>query len=119
MSENDERKNYLNATMYEIFICRAFKCNNSKNGAHLSNMKNLIDAENGKLWVSHLPSASAQLITVKKYISNAIDEFLKKRLSNAERENLLKLKHIVELATSSSQLFQVIDEGLEITDRFK
>jgi len=113
-------ESYKNGMSYEVFICRAFKnWDNSKNGAHLSNMRNLIDAENGESFVSHLPSASKQLATVKKYMTKAIDKYLKSKLTDLEKESLSELKNRAENATSSNELLDIIEEGLNITDKLK
>lgn len=111
---------YKSGMRYEIFICRAYKSsNNSKNGAHLSYMRNLIDAENGESFVSHLSSATKQLVEVKKYISKAIDKYLKNKLTDGEKDALINLKDKTGMATDSSDLLEIIEEGLQLTNRFK
>ncbi len=113
-------ESYKNGMSYEIFICRAFKdLDNRKNGAHLSNMRNLIDAENGESFVSHLPNALKQLATVKQYMTKAIDKYLKNKLTDLEKESLSELKNRTEKAGTSSELLDIIEEGLLITDRLK
>lgn len=59
-------ESYAEGMSYEIFMKRAFQTSdNSKPGVHLSYLRNLIDAENGELWVSHLPNAKKQLDNIK------------------------------------------------------
>lgn len=111
---------YKQGMNYEIFICRAHNCwDNSKNGAHLSHMKNLIDAENGSSWVSHLGSPKKQIIDVKKNMLKAFDKYLSMNFTDEEKEDLNKLKGYTQDASSSSILLDIIDIALKITERFK
>ncbi|MDR1504668.1 MAG: hypothetical protein LBT43_19640 [Prevotella sp.] len=119
MNNRNTPEETTNVYLYENFITRAYKKgNNNENGAHASFMMNLIREEKG-FHVATLPDITEQLISIKKYISDAIDVFLKKDVTDTEYESLIILKDKVKAAKNSSDLIQIINEGLEITDRFK
>lgn len=110
---------YVKASPYEVFICRAHNCDRGmRNGADLSFMRNLIDTEEGKGF-DFLPSYEKQMAAIKKYINKAIDKFLKKKLNNEEKDILHQLKVQVGQANSSAILCEVVDQALQVTDRFK
>jgi hypothetical protein len=74
---------YAEGMSYEILMKRSFQTtDNRKPGIHLSYLKNLIDAENGESWVSHLPSVKKQLEKIKVYMDKAFVKLIK---SNKER----------------------------------
>lgn len=103
---------------YEHFIRRAHKCENgTRHGAYREAMTNLIDAENGKR-ASWLPRTEKQFETVKKYVGKAFDKFLTKKLSDHEKNSLLRLKAQAENAYSSDGLSDIIEEALNLTQRF-
>lgn len=113
-------ESYKSGMSYENFICGAYKnWDNSINGANLSNMRNLIDAENGDACVSHLPKAERQLATVKQYIIKAFDKYLKFKFTDEKKVKLSQLRKQTELATSSLDLMEIIEEGLEVTNELE
>lgn len=112
-------ESYENGTMYQIFIRRAFKCERGKNGAESAYMKNLIDAEQGKDWVRHLSPDDVQFEKVQEYIDKALDKFLTMKLNDQERATLEMLKDRLTFARRANELVQIVDVGLEATQRFK
>jgi hypothetical protein len=103
---------------YEIFIRRAHNCETgNRNGAYSEAMTNLIAAENGKRH-SFLPKTEKQFADVKKYVGKAFDKFLAKRLSPTEKNSLLRLKAQAENAYSSDGISDIIEEALNLTQRF-
>lgn len=110
---------YTAGMPYETFIRRAFKCpRGSKHGADGAYMTNLIDAESGAKQFK-LGTPEKQLSNIKDNISKALDKFLRFKLSPQESETITHLKNRTEGANSSYDLQQVLDEGLEVTQRFK
>ncbi len=114
---------YGRSMAYEIFICRAFKTHgyNRLHKAHLSNLTNLIDSEKGRSNVAHLPSYQKQLVQVKDNIAAAIDKFLSPswRLKPEEQAVMLALKQRLLVAATSDQVIEIIDAGLELTNKYK
>ena len=108
---------YLEGTLYENFICRAYNCSyTTKNGAHQCFMSNLINAENGDMSVKHLLSAEKQLVKVKMYMIKAFDKFLKQKgITFEKREKLEELREMTSYATNSTGLMDIVKKGLEIT----
>jgi hypothetical protein len=60
-----------------------------------------------------------QITKVKGYMEKALDKFLKFKLTEAERMAFLQLKKDLEAAYSSAQLMLIVENGLELTQRFK
>lgn len=111
---------YSDAMPYEWFICRAHNClRQSRNGADMSFMRNLMFAEAGSNAVSHLPKYDKQLEKVKGYMDKALDKFLKRKLTAEEKSKINELKERLVMAYSTSALMQIVEEGLEVTQRFK
>jgi regulator of replication initiation timing len=109
---------YTQGIGYEMLIRRAHRSDRTmKNGADSAFMTNLIDAENGVKQFG-LGSANKQLSDLKKYLVKAIDKFLKLKLSNDEKDEILSLKSQIERAEHSATLIKAIDNLLEITHRF-
>ena len=115
---NEDLKSDEQSRNYEIFMHRAYQeYDTNKPGRHNSYMKNLIDSERGKSWVKHLGSTEKQLSQVKKYMSKAMDRYLKMGKIPKENKDILKtLKVKIENAHSSSELMDVVDETLNLTE---
>jgi hypothetical protein len=78
-------------------------------------MRNLIDAENGEGWVSHLPSAEKQFAKVNSYIQKAFDKLIKRRRTEEKKNELLQLKERTINSRRSSELLDIIEEAMELT----
>ncbi|NLP59398.1 hypothetical protein [Lutibacter sp. B1] len=111
---------YKNGMMYENFMCRAFKTTDRmKPGIDISYMRNLIDAENGESWVSHLPSADKQLVKVKTYINKAFEKLIKRRRKEEDKMQLRLLQEKAQNSFSSGELLDIIEQTMEITQDLK
>jgi hypothetical protein len=114
---------YAKSMMYEIFIRRAFKTDrhNSRYKGDVAFMTNLIDSENGRSNVAHLPSFEKQLAQIKTNITKAIDKFLSPawRLTHEEKNELVVLKTRLIDAYSSSQVLEIVNAAVELTNRYK
>ena len=118
-----EAPEYVRSMAYENLICRAFNThgNNRLHNAHIANMTNLIDSENGRKNVAHLPSFEEQLVQVKSNIDKAIDKFLSPtwHLKQDEKAKLILLKNRLMAAYSSEQVLEIIDAAVEVTNAYK
>lgn len=111
---------YTQAMNYEIFMCRAYGTyDTSKPGLHMSCMQNLIDAENGKVWVGHLPSAEKQLVQVKKYLDIGFDKFIAKRKMDDQKFPLILLKQKASNSLCALDLLNIINQVLILTHDLK
>lgn len=114
---------YGRSMMYEIFIRRAFKTDrhNPRYKGDVAFMTNLIDSENGRSNVAHLPSFEKQLAQIKTNITKAIDKFLSPawRLTHEEKNELLVLKTRLTNAYSSSQVLEIVNAAVELTNKYK
>ena len=94
---------YLEVSLYEALIRRAFmQIDRSKNGAHSANMTNMIDAENGESWVSHLPKYDKQFSKIQSYLRKALNKILKWKLTDDEKSILIEQQ--LRLDNSTIQL---------------
>jgi hypothetical protein len=113
-------ESYSEGMNYETFIKRAFKTyDNSKPGMHLSVLQNLIWAENGDSCVSHLPSFDKQLLQTKKYLHKGFAKFLKRRLKADLRTEIENLEERIDKARSSTDIIDIVNVGLKLTQEFK
>ena len=111
---------YTSAMRYENFMCRAFQTTDRrKPGIDISNMRNLIDAENGESWVSHLPSADKQLVKIRSYIDKAFEKLIKRRRTEEKRIPLLILQGNARNSDTSNELLSIIQNALELTQDLK
>lgn len=107
---------YAEGMSYEIFMKRAFQTtDNRKPGIHLSYLKNLIDAENGESWVSHLPKAEKQLEKVKGYMEKALIKLIKSNKDSSVKSILSELQVEVSRSSGSYELIGVIRKALDVT----
>ena len=112
-------ENYMRCMMYEILIKRAYKSEvTSRNGGHLSNMRNLIDAENGIKHYKHA-TADKQLEKVKGYLTKAVHKFRAMKMTDEEKASLTHIQQLIDNAYSSDELLSIVDNLLDLTDRFK
>ena len=104
---------------YENFMARAFNdYDNSKPGMNCSNMKNLIDAENGStILIDLLGSFTEQLSKVKKYMQTGIDKFIKRSNSDNKRDLFTDMKFKIDQAQSTTDLLDIIERVLVATNR--
>jgi len=118
-----EAPEYVRSMAYEVFICRAFKTdrNNRLHKAHIANMTNLIDSEKERSNVAHLPSYQKQLLQVKDNLGKAIDKFLSTswRLTQEEKGTLLILKQSLLMASTTLQILEIAEKGLELTNKYR
>ena len=105
-------QSYQRAMSYENFMKRALQTSDtSKPGIHMSNMENLMNAEDGNNF-SFLPSAEKQLENVKKHLNKAFTKFLKRNLPQEKKEKLQTLKDKIPFSYSSNDLLTIIEDAL-------
>jgi len=115
-------ESYKNGSNYEIFIHRAYRnSDTSKPGTHSSVIENLILVENGDTsFVKWHGSFEKQIEKAKVYMHKAMDKYLKmKSISKDNLERLDVLKHKIDMAYSSDDLMQIIQETIELTQTEK
>lgn len=112
----EDRTNYNNASLYEIFLNRAFRFDGRLSEAHLQEFLNLIDAENGKRH-SFLKPHDKQVEEMRKRMKRAVDIFLKQPLDKSDKDNLKELLPVIESAYSSDDFFRVVKAGLDYTQK--
>ena len=111
---------YCESMPYETFIRNAHKVlRGMRNGADQCFMRNLMWAEVGDSCVKHLGSYQKQFATVKKYMSKALDKYLKWKLNTEEREEFFSLKSKLENAYSTNDLMKIVNKALKLTERFR
>lgn len=120
INNTNSMSSYTESFGYEHFVRRAFNCNSgTRHGAHQSFMQNLIDSEKGASHVNHLSSTEKLLDEVKKYLLKACDKYLTFKLTADEKQHIRQIHSGIENSYDSGQLMALINQGLEITDRFK
>lgn len=112
----EDRTKYNNASIYEIFLNRAFRHDGRISEAHLQEFLNLIDAENGKRH-SFLKTHDKQVAEMKKRMKRAVDIFLKQPLDKSDKDKLRELLPLIESAYSSDDFFRVVKAGLDYTQK--
>jgi hypothetical protein len=110
---------YTDSMCYETFIRRAFKCDYNEHNSKNSYFQNLIETENGSSSTKHLGSYDKQLIAVKKNIDKAIDKFLKSKPTAAEASNLNDFKTKLASAYYTSEIIDLLNQGVDNTARFR
>ncbi|MDB4925537.1 hypothetical protein [Mucilaginibacter sp.] len=110
---------YTDSMCYEVFIRRAFKCDYDAHNSKNSYFQNLIETENGSSSTRHLGSYDKQLSAIKKNIENAIDKFLKSRPTAAEASNLNDFKSKLASAHYTSEIIDLLNQGIENTARYR
>lgn len=111
-------RNYIRSTSYEHFICSARLCSYEQHNAHLANMNNLLDADEGvkPTFYSH----SKLLSTVKKAMIGATKYALRKRkLSKHDKAVFLTYLDRIDLATNGEMLLDICKEGGELLLKYK
>jgi hypothetical protein len=112
-------ESYGKGTKYEMFIRRAHKCDRGmKHGADVAFLGHLIDTENQEPIAEFLPKFDKQFEPVKKYILKAIDKFLSRKPTEDEKNSLVSLREDTENASTSSEIVSIVENGLEITQRY-
>lgn len=115
MKNNELAFSYKEGSKYEAFMYKAFNISGKiKPWMRDIVMRNLIDSENGELCVSHLESFEKQLIKIKKYMNDALDRLLRRNLSAKKKDLMARLKLIIEQASTSRQLMNIIEICLNI-----
>ena len=115
-----QRDNSIYGILYEEFINRAFGTYGSsqKNGANDSLFKGLVYAEGGT--VKGGTPYDIQLSQIKSFMERAFKQYLLLQLSEPERIAINKqFALLIHSAKSSTDLLQIIEAVLEITDRFR
>jgi hypothetical protein len=110
----ENRTDYNNASLVEIFLDRAGKFDNRIKDFHLQEFLNLIDAENGKRH-SYLPTQAKQVESLRKKFTAAINVFIKQRISQDNFEKLKILLPQAQEAEHSSEFIIIANIGLEHT----
>lgn len=104
---------------YEYFIRRAFKCGYNEHQSKNSYFKNLIDTERGADLRSTVGSYEKQLNEIKRKIEKAILKFLKSKPTTFEKKRLVEMLNKLEILNSTAEILSLLEEGLEITKRYK
>jgi hypothetical protein len=110
---------YALAMPYETFIRRAFKCDYNEHQSKNAFLQNLINTERGADLRSTVGSYDKQLKEVKKNIEKAILKFLKSKPTIEEKIGLEKMQTKLQSLYSTNEILSLLDEGLEITKRYK
>ncbi|MBV5281756.1 MAG: hypothetical protein JZU53_04890 [Paludibacter sp.] len=106
-----EQDNYLNATLYENFLERAFQHDRRIRRGHLQELRNLMNAENG-ISSTYLGSQEKQLKEVKQRLLKAIEIFIS---IQPENEELFKLIDLVNCSCNSTDIIIIVEKGLDCT----
>jgi len=107
------------AMPYEHFIRRAFNCGYNEHQSKNAYLQNLIDTERGADLRSTVGSYEKQLKEIKKNIEKAILKFLKSKPTIEEKTGLEKMLTQLQSLYSTNEILSLLDEGLEITKRYK
>jgi len=107
-----EQENYLNATLYENFLERAFIHDRRIRRGHLQEFRNLMNAENGNS-STYLGSQEKQLREIKQRLLKAIDIFLSIQPDN---DKLFELIELVNCAQNSSDISLIVEKGLDCSE---
>lgn len=119
MEQAERAKNEINAMSYEAFLKRGFRFNKGLGRVHKSELKNLIDCENG---IKHkfLPSRQKQLSEIKDRLTKAIDLITKNLdLDEVNEKALLELCSKIAIANSSSEINKIVESGLYFSQEHK
>lgn len=118
MNINDKQNNHKDSMSYEYFLARAFQFNQKLARPSNQEFLNLIEAENGNKH-SWLPKFDKQLNDIKKRLDRAVLIFISKSKNDDQLEKLEDLKNQIFEITSSSDIPEIVSDGLEITQNFK
>jgi hemerythrin superfamily protein len=110
---------YALAMPYEFFITRAIKCGYNEHQAKNAYLQNLINTERGADLRSTVGNYDKQLKEVKKNIEKAILKFLKSKPTVSEKVGLEKMLSMLTSVYSTREILSLLEEGLEITKRYK
>lgn len=113
----EDRRYYNYSVNYEVFLARAFKYDSRLSQPSNRELLNLIDAENGKEY-SFLPSKERQFDAVKSRVLRAITIFLNKEKSNEHVQGLRSLLPMLEAATKSNDIIEIVELGLKYSSKF-
>jgi len=103
---------------YEAFICRAHKCDYGRLGAKSDYFTNLLEIEDGRD-LSFLSSPKKQLEAIKKYLDKAFTAFLKRKLTQEEKQSLVHLQGQINSVKFAKEIIPLVSQAVEITQRFK
>lgn len=106
-----KKDSYLKANQFEKFIVRALGI---KYEYCLSNMRNLIDAEEGIIY-SFLPSKEKQLQKIKKDMRRAFKYYSSFNLTAEKKEMMQDCISKFEFARDSTTLLEIINEMLIVS----
>jgi hypothetical protein len=107
---------FLVSKTYETFVRRGLKSKlYSNKGMSYTYFQNLMLAEIEDPIVRHLDSYEKQLPFILSCLDKTFIRCLKTNLSQSEKDQLLVLKSNLKTATTSKEILQIIDLGLEIT----
>jgi hypothetical protein len=107
-----EQDNYLNATLYENFLERAFRHDRRIRRGNLQEFRNLMNAENG-ISSTYLGSQEKQINEIKQRLLKAIDIFIS---IQPENEKLFELIELVNCARNSTDISLIVESGLNCTE---
>ena len=110
-----EQQDYLNATLYENFLANAYRHDKRITIAHLQELRNLMNAENG-ITSTYLGTPEKQLKEIKKRLLKAIDIYTS---ILPENEKLFELIELVNCATNSTDISLIVEKGLDYTEQLR
>lgn len=111
----EDRSNFNNSCAFETFLNRAFQFDLRIPSASNQQFLNLINAENGNR-LDFLPTRDKQFNEIQKQMRRAVNLFLKaKKINKVNNIKLEELLPSIDKATSSSDINNIVQIGLELT----
>ncbi len=105
---------YTQAMKYEMLVRNVYNCQRGmRNGADLCFMQNAMTMERGETFAKHLGSFEKQFEKVKNYISKALTKASKTTPFSKESEFFITLNNRLEYLSSTSELMDIVNLGLD------
>ena len=112
------KNNYCLGISYENLICRAPRSQiTSRNVVIISAYRNMVAINDGIKFKNE--TFEKQFLILKQFLGKALSKFLKRSLTNSERNCISCLIQETNNAIFLQQVDMIIEKALIITDRFK
>ena len=112
------KNNYCLETSYENLICRTFRSQiTSRNVVIISAYRNMVAINDGIKYKNE--TSEKQFLILKQFLGKALSKFLKRNLTNSERNCISSLIQETNNAIFLQQVDIIIEKALIITGRFK
>ena len=108
---------YSASIMYEKIICRSLQSEDIKSVVRRSAYLKLLTIRDG--FKIGNESVEKQFNILKRYLIDALSKFLTRKLSTLEKVCISRLVQKTSGAVNLNQIDVIIQEAIEITDRFK